>query len=45
MLCQLLLLQFAAHLLADFVFQPENWSDKKISFGIAVITGILINLV
>ena len=29
MLCQLLLLQFAAHLLADFVFQPENWSDKK----------------
>ena len=29
MLCQLLFLQFAAHLLADFVFQPENWSDKK----------------
>ena len=29
MLCQLLLLKFAAHLLADFVFQPENWSDKK----------------
>lgn len=34
MLYQLLLLQFAAHLLADFVFQPENWSDKKSEMAI-----------
>lgn len=28
-LVKLLLLQFSAHLLSDFIFQPQNWSDKK----------------
>jgi len=26
---QLILLQFIAHLLSDFIFQPQNWCDKK----------------
>jgi len=26
---QLLILQFIAHLLSDFVFQPQRWCDKK----------------
>ena len=29
MLCQLILLQFSAHLLADFILQPLAWSDGK----------------
>jgi hypothetical protein len=29
MLIKLFLLQFIAHLLSDFVFQPQSWSDKK----------------
>lgn len=29
MLYQLILLQLAAHLLADFIFQPQVWSDQK----------------
>jgi hypothetical protein len=26
---KLILLQFCAHLLADFIFQPQSWSDQK----------------
>lgn len=29
MVLKLILLQFCAHLLSDFVFQPQKWSDKK----------------
>ncbi|MFW5754633.1 MAG: DUF3307 domain-containing protein [Marinilabiliaceae bacterium] len=29
MLCILLLLQFLAHLMADYVFQPHSWSIRK----------------
>ncbi len=29
MLYTLIMLQFTAHLLADFVFQPQRWSDHK----------------
>jgi hypothetical protein len=38
------MLQFAAHLLADFTFQPQKWCDKKgslLSFGIAFLLGII----
>ena len=29
MIYQLILLQLSAHLLADFVFQPQKWTDRK----------------
>jgi hypothetical protein len=29
MLYQLILLQLSAHLFADFIFQPQKWSDNK----------------
>jgi len=29
MLYQLIILQFSAHLLADFIFQPQSWSNQK----------------
>jgi len=29
MLYQLIVLQLSAHLLADFIFQPQQWSDRK----------------